>query len=91
MTFDPSPLTSLHPPNHAEDRRRYSFSPGAARQALNQMLNAEDDEIEDDEGDESLDIMAELQRPTNFFGKSLLTLLQRTAWRQSPWRCIIST
>ncbi|XP_030836189.1 SLAIN motif-containing protein 2 isoform X2 [Strongylocentrotus purpuratus] len=74
-----------------EDRRRYSFSPGAARQALNQMLNAEDDEIQDDEGDESLDIMAELQRPTNFFAEkspghrgSLPNLNNRTHVIQPP-------
>nr|XP_054754762.1 uncharacterized protein LOC129260812 [Lytechinus pictus] len=55
------------------------------------MLNAEDDEIEDDEGDESLDIMAELQRPTNFFAEkppghrgSLPNLNNRTYVIQPP-------
>ena len=40
--------------------------PGA-RLALNHILN--DDEEDDEEAAESLDLMSELQRPTNFFGK----------------------
>lgn len=57
------------------------------------MLNAEDEEREDDEGDESLDIMAELQRPTNFFGKSLLTAAKNRleAVTMAIKHCIVST